>query len=79
MRPNAPFRTAALTWLLLLGAVAAAAACPMCKEAAPKDPAVAGQLTRGWARSIALLMGTPYLLFAGLTFWVVRSARRRRP
>lgn len=57
-----------------------AAACPACKEAlaSQADPAAAAKLTQGWGRSIALLMGTPYLLFAGLTLYIVRSAHRRQ-
>lgn len=60
-------------------AAAQAAACPACKEAlsSQADPAAAAKLTQGWARSIALLMGAPYLLFTGLTLYIVRSARRK--
>lgn len=68
--------------VLLAGAALApdAAACPACKEAlsSQADPAAAAKLTQGWSRSIALLMGTPYLLFAGLTLYIVRSTRRAR-
>jgi len=48
-------------------------ACPMCKEALSQE---GDKLTQGWARSIMLLMSAPYLLFAGVTTWIVRSARR---
>lgn len=53
----------------------AAVACPACKDA------VAGQgaaVTRGYARSIHLLMAMPYALFAGLAFTIARSARRNK-
>ncbi|GEM_PF-3377148 len=59
--------------LLLTSSVAVA--CPACKEA------VAGQgaaVSRGYARSIHLLMGMPYALFAGLAFTIARSARRNK-
>ena len=49
-----------------------AAACPMCKESAQGSP----KLTEGFARSIHLLMGMPYLLFGGLALYVARSARK---
>ena len=55
-------------------------ACPACKDAVSSqaDPVLSAKLTRGYARSIAVLMSTPYLLFAGVTFTIVRSARRHR-
>ncbi len=53
-------------------------ACPSCKDAAPENPAAAAKLTRGWARSIYLLMWTPYLIFGGVTFGIIRSARRSK-
>jgi hypothetical protein len=58
----------------------AAAACPSCKEAASssENPAASARLTKGWARSIYLLMRTPYLLFGGAAFAIVRSARRNK-
>ena len=57
----------------------AAWACPACGGAlsSKSDPAAA-KLMEGWKHSIALLMGTPYALFAGFTFYVVRSTRRSR-
>lgn len=67
--------------LIGLGLLAGAAwACPACKEAlsSQADPAAAARLTQGWSRSIALLMGAPYLLFAGFTLYIVRSACRSR-
>ncbi len=76
-----------LTGIFLLGLIAApmaARACPACNEAVSSatDPASNGLsgLTKGFAWSIYLLMGTPYLLFAGLTIMIVRSTRRaQRP
>ncbi|MBI3317822.1 MAG: DUF420 domain-containing protein [Candidatus Omnitrophica bacterium] len=54
-------------------------ACPACSEAVGSqgDPA-SKQLTQGFARSIYLMMSAPYLVFAGVTFLIVRSARRAR-
>ena len=66
-----------LSFLLLCGLAGAAMACPACKDAIANDPN-GPKLTRGWARSIYLLMWTPYLLFGGVTFAIVRSARRNR-
>ena len=63
----------AIGLLLLLGT--AAMACPACKDALAEDPGGA-RLTQGWARSIYLLMWTPYLLFGGVTFAIVRTSRR---
>ena len=66
------------SFLLLLEA-GAAAACPSCQAAgSSENPAAADKLTQGWARSIYLLMWTPYLLFGGVTFVIVRSARRSK-
>ena len=60
---------------IALGLLAAAAqACPSCSEAVSRNGA---DLSAGFARSIAVLMSAPYLLFAGLTFWIVRAVRRR--
>ncbi len=58
----------------------AALACPACNQAlaSSENPAAAAKLTQGWARSIYLLMWTPYLLFGGVTFAIVRSARRNK-
>ena len=54
--------------------------CPMCKEvvANQSDPALASRLTGGFAWSLGLLLTTPYILFAGITALIVRSARRSR-
>lgn len=56
----------------------AAFACPSCKEAISGQDPLSLQLTQGYARSIALLMGAPYLLFAGMALWVGRSIRRTK-
>ena len=66
-----------LTFLLFFGFAGAAVACPACKDAIAENPGGA-KLTQGWARSIYLLMWTPYLLFGGITFAIVRSARRAK-
>ena len=60
--------------------VGEAQACPMCSEAlsAQGDTPSATKLTQGYARSIALLMGAPYLLFAGVATWIVRSTRHNK-
>ncbi|PIQ83119.1 MAG: hypothetical protein COV76_00195 [Candidatus Omnitrophica bacterium CG11_big_fil_rev_8_21_14_0_20_64_10] len=63
--------------ILTIGLVALAApafACPNCSEALG-DPN--GPLLTGWKHSIMLLMAAPYLVFGGVTLWIVRSARRR--
>ena len=54
-----------------------AEACPMCKEALSSLNPTQEPLTQAWSKSIALLMGTPYILFGGITFWIIRSARRK--
>ena len=57
-----------------------ASACPSCSEAiaSQSNPALAQKLTQGYSRSIALLMGAPYLVFAGVALLIVRSSHRRR-
>ena len=67
-----------LSFLLLLVVAGAAFACPSCQEALASSGAEAAKLTRGWGRSIYLLMWTPYLLFGGVTFAIVHSARRAK-
>ena len=68
-----------LMFLLFFGFIGAAVACPSCKAAgSSENPAAADKLTQGWARSIYLLMWTPYILFGGVTFAIVRSARRSK-
>ena len=64
-----------LAFILLFAG--AAMACPACKDAIANDPN-GPKLTQGWARSIYLLMWTPYVLFGGVTFGIVRSARRNK-
>ncbi len=53
-------------------------ACPSCSEslASQSDPVLSARLTQGYARSIYLMMSAPYLVFAGVTLLIVRSARR---
>ena len=70
--------TLGLTLWFVAGGIALA--CPMCQEAlsSQKDPAFGIQLTQGYARSIALMMTTPYVVFAGVTLLIVRSARRSK-
>ena len=75
--PSGVTRGFSLSFLLLLVVAGAALACPACKEALANDPN-GPRLTQGWARSIYLLMWTPYLLFGGVTFAIVRSARRSK-
>ncbi len=74
-------RSAILLVLFLLAAAPAVLACPACREAllSQTDPAQANRLREGYNSSIALLMGAPYLLFAGVTFLIVRSIRRTKP
>lgn len=52
--------------------------CPMCQEAiaAGSDPQLTRQLLTGWARSIYFLMAAPYVVFAIVTWAIVRSSRR---
>lgn len=53
-------------------------ACPLCKEAL-FDPAQARQLAgtaKGYAVSIALLLGVPLLMIGGIAAAIFRSRRR---
>ena len=70
--------TLGLSLWLVAGTLALA--CPMCQEAlsSQNDPAFGIQLTQGYARSIALMMATPYVVFAGVTLLIVRHARRTK-
>ena len=70
--------TALLAFILI--SPACALACPACKDAiySSSDPKGYTRLTKGYARSIYLLMGTPYLVFAGVTLTIVRSGYRYR-
>lgn len=57
-----------------------AMACPMCKEAL-FDPAQLPQrlsTARGYAASIALMLGMPLLLIGGVVALIVRAQRRAR-
>lgn len=63
----------------LLLVAGAAVACPACKDAvASRENPAAARLTRGYARSIYLLMATPYLLFGGVALTIARASRRAR-
>lgn len=66
--------------LLVILSSGVAFACPSCKTtaASSENPAAEAKMARGWARSITLLMWTPYLLFGGVTFAIVRSARQKK-
>lgn len=70
-------KTLFITLFLFLGVVGAAWACPSCKDALSGQDPASVQLTQGYARSIALMMGAPYVLFAALTFHIVRTARKK--
>ena len=69
-----------LIGLLLLFIARSATACPMCADAVASqaDKVFVDRLTNGFGWSIAVLMCTPYLLFAGVTFLIIHSARRNR-
>lgn len=69
-------RTLLLATLLFLLS-APAAACPSCKDGL-SAPGAPNQLSRGYARSIHLLMAMPYILFGGVAFTIVRSSKRAR-
>jgi len=65
--------------ILLFAAVAAA--CPACESAvsgSQETPGGSARLVRGFARSIYVLMWTPYVLFGGVTFAIVRATRRAK-
>ena len=69
--------------LVFLGASAVAGACPLCKDALvePGQRAAQSRAARGYAFSIAALLGTPAVLIGGITTLVARSSHRkpRRP
>ena len=64
-------------WCLVLGA-SLAWACPLCKEALfdPSGAAAQSGVVRGYALSIAAMLGIPTLLIGGFTVVLVRAARR---
>ncbi|MBI3323375.1 MAG: hypothetical protein HYZ95_02800 [Candidatus Omnitrophica bacterium] len=73
-------RAAGLLVLVLFLFTGVAWACPMCKEALA-DPARARTVTRaakGYAVSIAALIGMPFLLVGGVATLIVRGHRRAR-
>lgn len=53
-------------------------ACPLCKEALfdPTGAAAQSGVVRGYALSIAAMLGIPTLLIGGFTVVLVRAARR---
>ena len=70
--------------LLLLGACAVmvpalVSACPMCKEALvdPAQPQAVTRAAKGYAVSIAALIGMPFVLVGGVATLIVRASRRR--
>ena len=65
-----------LAYCLLLTAVVWA--CPLCKEALFDASGAAAQsgVVRGYALSIAAMLGIPTLLIGGFTVVLVRAARR---
>ena len=67
--------------LSILLFAATAAACPACESAvssSQETPGGSNKLVRGFARSIYVLMVPPYILFGGVTFAIVRPARRAK-
>ncbi len=79
-------RTRLLVWLLFLSFLPSAFcllpsvlwACPMCKEALfdPGQAAVQSGVVRGYAVSIAAMLGVPALIIGGIGLMIARSARR---
>jgi hypothetical protein len=62
---------------VMLGACAAASACPTCKDNMAHDPASAN-LVRGYAYSIMFMLSMPPLIFGSLCayfYWEVRKAK----
>ncbi|HBQ38822.1 MAG: hypothetical protein A3B73_00525 [Omnitrophica WOR_2 bacterium RIFCSPHIGHO2_02_FULL_63_39] len=58
---------------------AVAWACPLCKEALfdPSGTAAQSGVVRGYAFSIAALLGVPALMIGGIAWRLARAARRR--
>lgn len=56
-------------------------ACPLCKEALvpSSQNSATTQAAKGYALSIAALLGTPLMLLGGIAFFVVRSRRPHEP
>lgn len=69
--------TQSLFWWVFQGV---AWACPMCKEALfdPGQAAAQSGLVRGYAVSIAAMLGVPALIIGGIGVVIARSARRMR-
>ena len=77
-------RRAFYLWVVAVWMIQAAAwACPLCKDALvePGQRAAQSRAARGYALSIAAMLGTPAVLIGGVTTLVARSSRRkpRRP
>ena len=55
-------------------------ACPMCREALadPAHPQAITRAAKGYAVSIAALIGMPFLLVGGVAALIVRGHRRAR-
>ena len=66
------------SFLFLAGAAMACPACESAVSSSQETPGGSNRLVRGFARSIYVLMAAPYLLFGGVTFAIVRSARRSK-
>jgi hypothetical protein len=57
---------------------AVASACPNCKEAlAANDPTHSG-VVKGYFYSILFMMGTPFALIGGFSFYMYRQVQRAR-
>lgn len=70
--------------LFFLGALAVVApalagACPLCREALidPAHPQAVTRAAKGYAVSIAALVGMPFVLVGGVATLIVRASRRR--
>lgn len=70
----------ALSLTLIAASVAAAWACPTCKEALFEPEQLAQKLStaKGYALSIALLLTMPAVLVSGVAMLVVRAHRQKR-
>ncbi|MBI3087327.1 MAG: DUF420 domain-containing protein [Candidatus Omnitrophica bacterium] len=71
--------TGVLVYLLLYH-MPSAEACPMCSEAlfAPGEGAARAGLVKGYAVSVAVLLGIPLLLIGGIAAMVVRAAHPKK-
>jgi hypothetical protein len=73
-------RAAGLLVFVLFLFTGVAWACPMCKEALvdPARPHAVTRAAKGYAVSIAALIGMPFLLVGGVAALIVRGHRRAR-